>query len=305
VNVPASTWLGPESATGAQSPEAERFGCPPSGLRRRLFVVIFESDTRAGRAFDLALLVVILASVATVMLDSVGTSSESLGRLFKGLEWFFTILFTVEYLTRLYCVERPAVYARSFVGIVDLLAVLPTYLMLFFPGAAAGLNIRALRMLRVFRILKLATFIREYRTLGRALRNSARKILVFIITVLLMVMLLGSAMYLVEGPANGFTSIPVSIYWAITTITTVGFGDIAPKTGLGRVIASLMMLLGWGILAVPTAIVPAEMPAERFGQPPPGPPGAERRCATCGSGGHRPGATFCCECGAALGKATA
>ena len=244
----------------------------------------------------------ILASVATVMLDSLGTLSDRFGPLFKGLEWFFTILFTVEYLTRLYCVERPAAYARSFVGLVDLLAVLPTYLMLFFPGAAAGLNIRVLRVLRVFRILKLGTFIREYRTLGRALRNSARKILVFIVTVIMSVTLLGSAMYVIEGPENGFTSIPVSIYWAISTVTTVGFGDITPKTGLGRTIASLMMLLGWGILAVPTGIVTAEMAAERFGQPPPGLPGAERRCEACGIGGHPAGSRFCYECGGALGK---
>ena len=300
--MPASTWLGPVSGTEGRSPEAQQFGCPPSGLRRRLFVVIFESDTPAGRVFDLALLAVILASVATVMLDSIGAFNDRLGLLFNGLEWFFTILFTVEYLTRLYCVERPAAYARSLVGLIDLLAVLPTYLMYFVPGAAAGLNIRALRVLRVFRILKLATFIREYRALGRALRNSARKILVFIVTVILVVMLLGSAMYLIEGPANGFTSIPVSIYWAITTVTTVGFGDIVPKTGLGRTIASLMMLLGWGILAVPTGIVTAEMAAERFGQLSPGIPGAERRCEACGSGGHRATAGFCWQCGTALGK---
>jgi len=301
--VPASTWWGPPGGTEGGSPEAERFGCPPSGLRRRLFVTIFESDTRAGRAFDLALLLLILTSVATVMVDSLGTWNDRLGSLFDGLEWFFTILFTVEYLTRLYCVEKPAAYARSLVGLVDLLAVLPTYLMYFFPGAAAGLNIRALRVLRVFRILKLVGFIREYRALGRALRSSARKILVFIVTVMLLVMLLGSAMYLIEGPENGFTSIPVSIYWAITTVTTVGFGDIAPKTGLGRVIASLMMLLGWGILAVPTGIVTAEMAAERFGQLSLRSLGVARHCQVCGSGGHRDDARFCYECGAELGKA--
>lgn len=288
--------------TEGRSPEAEQFGCPPSGLRRRLFVVIFESDTPAGRAFDLALLMLILASVTTVMLDSMGVFNGRFGVLFDSLEWLFTLLFTAEYLTRLYCVERPAAYARSLVGLIDLLAVLPTYLMYFIPGAAAGLNIRALRVLRVFRILKLATFIREYRTLGRALRNSARKILVFIVTVLLVVMLLGSAMYLIEGPKNGFTSIPVSIYWAITTVTTVGFGDIAPKTGLGRVIASLMMLLGWGILAVPTGIVTAEMAAERFGEGSPGAQGFERRCAACGTGQHRAEATYCWQCGSTLAR---
>jgi voltage-gated potassium channel len=288
--------------TEGRSPEAEQFGCPPSGLRRRLFVVIFESDTPAGRAFDLALLMLILASVTTVMLDSMGVFNGRFGVLFDSLEWLFTLLFTAEYLTRLYCVERPAAYARSLVGLIDLLAVLPTYLMYFIPGAAAGLNIRALRVLRVFRILKLATFIREYRTLGRALRNSARKILVFIVTVLLVVMLLGSAMYLIEGPKNGFTSIPVSIYWAITTVTTVGFGDIAPKTGLGRVIASLMMLLGWGILAVPTGIVTAEMAAERFGEGSPGAQGFERRCEACGTGQHRAEATYCWQCGSTLAR---
>jgi voltage-gated potassium channel len=303
MNVPAPTGLEQLGGTEGRSPEAAQFGCPPPGLRRRLFVTIFESDTPAGRAFDLALLVLILASVTTVMLDSMDAVSERFVPLFDGIEWFFTILFTVEYLLRLYSVERPAAYARSFLGLVDLMAVLPTYLMLVFPGAAAGLNIRALRVLRVFRILKLVNFIHEYRALGRALRNSARKIFVFIITVILVVMLLGSAMYLIEGPANGFTSIPVSIYWAITTVTTVGFGDIAPKTGLGRVIASFMMLLGWGILAVPTGIVTAEMAAERFGQWSSRLLGGGRRCAACGSGGHRDDAKFCYECGGALGEA--
>jgi voltage-gated potassium channel len=296
-------WFGRVGGSEGRSPEAERFGCPPSGLRRRLFVTIFESDTRAGRAFDLALLLVILASVVTVMLDSTHAVSDRLVPLFRGLEWFFTLLFTVEYMLRLYSVERPATYARSFLGLVDLMAVLPTYLMLFFPAAAAGLNIRALRVLRIFRILKLVNFIHEYRTLGRALRNSARKILIFIITMVLLVMLLGSVMYLIEGPENGFTSIPLSIYWAITTVTTVGFGDITPKTGLGRALASLMMLIGWGILAVPTGIVTAEMAAERFGQPSVRPFVAERRCGACGSAGHRDDARFCHQCGAALRKA--
>ncbi len=264
----SSRAAGAESARGGvegRSPEAIRFGRPERGWRRRWFNIIFESNTRAGRAFDLALLATILTSVAVVMLDSLdGLATDRTG-LFPALEWLFTVLFTLEYLARLSCVRRPQRYARSFFGIVDLLAVLPTYLALFIPGLQALIDVRVLRLLRVFRILKLTAYIREYRMLGRALRASAKKILVFIITVLLIVVLLGTVMYVVEGPENGFTSIPVSIYWAIITITTVGFGDIAPQTAAGRAIASCIMLLGWGILAVPTGIVTAEMAAERFG----------------------------------------
>ncbi len=284
--------------TEGLSAEAADYGIPASGWRRRVFVVVFESDTPAGRTFDLVLLALILASVAVVMLDSLNLLSTPLGTFLSGLEWFFTAFFTAEYLARLYCVERPARYARSFFGIVDLLAVLPAYLAFFVPGLHVLIDVRILRLLRVFRILKLTAFIREYRTLGRALRASGRKILIFITTVAMVVILLGTVMYVVEGPQNGFTSIPVSIYWAITTITTVGFGDITPRTDLGRGVASFMMLLGWGILAVPTGIVTAEMAAERFGQPPPRPD--ERRCDDCGTAGHGPTAKHCHECGARL-----
>lgn len=285
--------------TEGLSPEAADYGIPARGWRRRLFVVVFESDTPAGRTFDLVLLALILASVAVVMLDSVDLLSTRLGTFLSGLEWFFTAFFTAEYLARLYCVERPARYARSFFGIVDLLAVLPTWLAFFFPGLHVLIDVRILRLLRVFRILKLTAFIREYQILGRALRASGRKILIFISTVGLVVILLGTVMYVIEGPENGFTSIPVSIYWAITTITTVGFGDITPRTDLGRLVSSFMMLLGWGILAVPTGIVTAEIAAERFAPPAAAETGA-RRCAGCGSAGHRPAATFCQDCGARL-----
>ena len=284
--------------TEGQSPEAARFGCPPSGWRRDLFIIIFESDTRAGRTFDLALLVVILTSLLAVMLDSVSDITQRAGLFFLLLEWVCTALFTVEYIARLVCVERPLRYARSFFGVVDLLAVMPAYLAFFFPGLQALINVRVLRLLRVFRILKLTAYIHEYSTLARALRASGRKILIFITTVALIVVLLGTIMYVVEGPEHGFSSIPISIYWAITTITTVGFGDITPQTDIGRGIASFMMLLGWGILAVPTGIVTAEMASERLGLH----PGAmtERQCPACGSAGHRPTARFCQDCGAAL-----
>jgi voltage-gated potassium channel len=206
------------------------------------------------------------------------------------------LLFTVEYVARLACVQRPARYARSFFGIVDLVAILPTYLALFFPTLQVLMDVRLLRMLRAFRILKLAAYVHEYRALGAALRASRRKILVFIGTVGILVMLLGTVMYVIEGPGNGFTSIPIAVYWAISTMTTVGFGDIVPKTDLGRAVASLIMLMGWGILAVPTGIVTAEMTSRRLDR-------VEtrlRRCVGCGSAGHSPQARYCQDCGAGL-----
>jgi voltage-gated potassium channel len=280
----------------ADSIESVRFGRPAAGWRRSFFVVIFESDTRAGKAFDVALLLVILASVVVVVLDSVQGLEGPHARLFDALEWAFTLVFTVEYLARLACVERPLRYARSFFGIVDLLAVLPTYLALLAPQLGVLMDIRLLRLLRIFRVLKLTAYIREYSVLGQALLASRRKILVFIGTVAILVLVLGTLMYVVEGPQNGFTSIPVSVYWAITTITTVGFGDIAPKTDLGRAIASFMMLLGWGSLAVPTGIVTAEMTSRRMLES----AAAPRRCEACGSPDHGPHARHCQHCGAEL-----
>jgi voltage-gated potassium channel len=281
------------------SPEAESFGRPRSGWRRKLFVVIFESNTPAGKAFDVALLLLIIASVVVVLFDSLQGNDQRYAKTFDVLEWFFTGIFTAEYIARLVCVERPKRYATSFFGVVDLLTVLPTYLALFMPQLGVLLDIRLLRLLRVCRILKLASYISEYQALGAALYASRRKIMVFIGTVAILVMLLGTVMYVVEGPANGFTSIPVAVYWAVSTITTVGFGDITPKTGLGRAIASFIMLLGWGILAVPTGIVTAELTRSAFRDE----HDRQLRCDACGSTDHTPRASYCQHCGAPLSKA--
>lgn len=283
-------------------------GCPPAGWRRRLYIVIFESDTPAGRAFDLALIGFILASIVVVALDSVAAYSARWGAVFDVLEWCFTVAFTLEYLLRLICVQRPLRYARSVLGVIDLLAALPSYLALVFPSAHALMAVRVLRLLRIFRILKLGAYLREFALLGEAVYVSRRKIFVFLCFVMTVVVVLGSLMYVVEGPANGYTSIPASIYWAIVTMTTVGFGDITPKTDLGRFIASIMMLLGWGTLAVPTGIVSAELTAQRvrgpsFREGEAGPlpqPASGFRCPACDSTGHEPTARFCRDCGAAL-----
>ncbi len=273
--------------------EARHFGIPEAGWRRRWFIVIFENDTRAGRQFDVWLLAVILASVLVVMLDSVHAIGDRFGTLFDVLEWTFTLAFTAEYAARLLCVRRPLRYATSFFGIVDLLSVLPTYLAFFFPELHALIDIRVLRLLRTFRILKLVAYVNEYKYLASALRDSRRKILVFLAAVMMIEVTVSTLMYVVEGPENGFTSIPTAIYWGITAMTTVGFGDIVPKTDLGRGIASLIMLLGWSILAVPTGIVTAEMTRRTGGGP-------VRRCPSCGAGEHLPKARYCHACGEAL-----
>lgn len=288
MNVPS-----PETETPIPS-DAQVFGRPPAGWRRKLYEIIFESDTPAGLLFDQALLVAIVASVIVVMLDSVATISSRYHNVLLTLEWFFTLAFTLEYIARLICVERPRRYARSFFGIVDLVAVLPTYLAVFVPQLHALIDVRLLRMLRIFRILKLASYFSEYQLLAAALRHSARKIAVFLSAVVMIVVTLGTVMYVAEGPANGFTNIPVSIYWAISTMTTVGFGDIVPVTGLGRFIASLMMLMGWGVLAVPTGIVTAEMTSQRLRVV------TSRSCQACGTSDHTADAHFCRACGARL-----
>lgn len=228
------------------------FGRPEGGWRLRLYTVIFESDTRAGLLFDQVLIVAILLSVAVVLADSVQSLHARHQDMFLALEWGFTLLFSVEYAARLACVKQPLRYATSFFGVVDLLSILPTYFALLFPEAQVLIDVRILRLLRMFRILKLTAYVWEYQAMGRALVASRRKILVFLSVVLMIVVIMGTVMYVVEGPENGFTSIPTSIYWAVTTMTTVGFGDITPKTDVGRLISSAMMLVGWGTLAVPT-----------------------------------------------------
>ncbi len=269
---------------------------PPSPGRARwrdtVYTVIFEADTPAGRWFDILLIASILASVIVVMLGSIRSVSEGYGGSLHVLEWFFTLIFSVEYALRLLSSPSAARYARSFYGVVDLLSVLPTYLVLLFPSGRYFLVLRVLRILRIFRVLKLAQYVRESETLMRALWSSRRKIAVFMFSVLTLVIVFGSLMYVIEGEANGFTSIPRSVYWAIVTLTTVGYGDISPATGAGQMVAAIIMLLGYAIIAVPTGIVTAEMVREGSSTLP--------RCASCGAGGHQDDARHCRRCGTPL-----
>jgi len=282
----------------AQAPSS--YGEPPPGLRRHIYRIVFEADTPAGRRFDILLVILIVMSIIVVILDSVPSIRGQYEATTHVLEWVFTVLFTLEYLARLLCVARPARYATGFFGVIDLLSVLPSYLSLFVPGAAGFLNIRILRLLRVFRIFKLALYIEEYTRLGEALKASGRKILVFLSVVLMAVLILGTAMYVVEGPEHGYTSIPMAMYWAVVTMTTVGYGDITPGTNLGKMLASFMMLLGWGILAVPTGIVTAEMTSQHFARRLRAAEEGGRTCPACGSTGHAADAKFCKDCGAEL-----
>ncbi|RMD00293.1 ion transporter [Aquitalea palustris] len=272
---------------------------PLSGWRRKLYIIIFEADTRSGRLFDLALIVSIVLSLLTVILESVASIRQQWGPQLKVLDWLFTILFTLEYLLRLACVHKPLRYARSFFGVVDLLSILPLYLGLFIPESRFLADIRVLRLLRMFRILKLTRYMGEARELKRAMLASRRKIIVFLGTVVLLVIILGTLMYVIEGEANGFTSIPVGIYWAIVTLTTVGFGDITPKTPLGQALASLVMITGYGIIAVPTGIVTAEI-ARGASATPTDKQSATRLCPHCFSEGHDWDARFCKHCGGTL-----
>jgi voltage-gated potassium channel len=264
----------------------------PNPLRQRLHEIIYEADTAAGKLFDIALIVCILTSVVVVMLDSVASIQLNYGRLFVGIEWFFTLLFTIEYILRLSCIGRPLRYAMSFYGIVDLLSIMPTYLSLFLAGGKVLLVIRVLRLLRVFRVLKLVKYVGESNYLQRALWASRRKIAVFLLSVLLMMVIFGSVMYIVEGPENGFSSIPRSIYWAVVTMTTVGYGDISPQTNLGQALASLVMILGYGIIAIPTGIVTTEMAFRKHL--------STQACPECAQEGHDINARFCKICGAEL-----
>jgi voltage-gated potassium channel len=262
-------------------------------LRQRLYIIIFESDTPAGKAFDVALLWAIVISVLAVILESVQSINQNYGHWFKAIEWILTITFTLEFILRLYVSEKPHKYAFSFYGIIDILAVMPAYISLVFSGTQYLLIIRALRLLRVFRILKLGRFVGEGEQLARALNASRHKIIVFLGSVLTVVMITGTAMYMIEGGENGFTSIPVSMYWAIVTLTTVGYGDIAPQTVIGQALASFIMVMGYAIIAVPTGIVTAELTKDN----------AERKkvkCPNCHQTGHEAVSHFCKFCGTEL-----
>lgn len=280
---------------------------PLGGWRRRFYTVIFESDTVAGRRFDQLIIGMILVSVGAVILDSMESVRTPFGQELDALEWLFTAVFTVEYVLRLVCTNRPLKYALSFFGLIDLLSVLPSYLALIDPTALFFLDVRILRLMRIFRVFKLTGYVSEYTTLGLALLASRRKILVFTSFVLMVALLMATLMYVIEGPQNGFTSIPTAMYWAITTMTTVGFGDITPKTDLGRLISSLVMLLGWSVLAVPTGIVTAELTARqaRIGSVAEPEPAAPRRCVHCDAEGHMDAARHCWHCGAPLPKPSA
>lgn len=265
-----------------------------SPWREKLWRIIFLADTPKGRAFDVWLIVLILLSVGVVMLESVAPIREKWGQELWVAEWVFTILFTLEYIARLVCTRRPLQYARSFFGVVDLLAILPTYLVVLFPAAHYFMVVRVLRILRAFRVLKLAAHVREANLLIQSLVASRRKITVFMFAVFTLTVVLGSLMYLIEGEANGFDSIPRGVYWAVVTLTTVGYGDIAPQTPLGQFFATIVMVMGYGIIAVPTGIVTAEMTVAVQRD--------HRVCATCGERGHARHAEFCRVCGSPLGE---
>jgi len=267
--------------------------------KEKLHEIIFEADTKAGKTFDIILMVLILLSVFVVLLESVPQYHDKYINTFIALEWIFTIFFTVEYALRLYCVYKPRKYALSFFGIVDLLSIIPTYLSLLITGTQYLIVIRALRLLRVFRIFKLVKFLNEGNIIIRALIKSRAKILVFMLFILLMVTILGSIMYLIEGEKNPeFDSIPRSIYWAIVTLTTVGYGDISPDTTLGQMIASFVMLLGYAVLAVPTGIVSAELVKDNIKRAKTN----TQFCRYCAREGHEDDAKFCKYCGEILNE---
>lgn len=263
-------------------------------LRNRIHIIIEGTDTRLGKLFDIVLLIAILASVGVVMLDSVLYMRLQYGTIFRYAEWFFTILFTIEYILRLFSAPNRFRYTFSFFGIVDLLSVLPSYLSLIFGGVQYLLVIRILRILRIFRVLKLNTYMQQAGFLASALKTSQQKITVFFLSLVLLVTIFGSVAYVVEGPENGFTSIPISIYWAVVTVTTTGYGDMSPKTPIGQAIASMVMITGYAIIAVPTGIFTAELARNMRPQLNP------IACPNCGKFGHAVGADFCDRCGHAL-----
>lgn len=259
-------------------------------FKSRLRKIIFEADTPAGKAFDIILLLAIILSIVVVMLETVKPIDAKYHQFFFYTEWILTILFTIEYVLRLYLVQKPTGYALSFFGIIDLLAILPSYISVFIPGSQLLLVTRSLRLLRVFRVLKLTRYIRESQSLIQALVASRRKITVFLFAVLMLTVILGTLMYIIEGGQNGFTSIPRSIYWAIVTLTTVGYGDISPVTVMGQFVASFIMILGYGIIAIPTGLISVELSREAEKQ-------SHVSCPNCSAEGHRADADFCYNCG--------
>ena len=270
----------------------------PDDWRGRLHEIIYEADTPAGKFFDIALIFCILASVFVIMLDSVKSINAAWGSVFYGLEWFFTVIFTIEYILRIICIKKNRHYVLSFFGIIDLLSILPTYLGIFLAGQTHFLAIiRVLRVLRIFRILKLAQYLQEANILSTALHNSRRKVFIFFCSVLVMVTILGSMMYIIESPTNpAFSSIPHSIYWAIVTITTVGYGDLSPTTDLGRFLASVVMLMGYAIIAVPSGIMTVEINEAMKKTPEIN----TQSCPACAKDDHQNDACFCKHCGEKL-----
>ncbi|MGI9547416.1 MAG: ion transporter [Flavobacteriaceae bacterium] len=269
---------------------------PHEGWRTKLHEIIYGTHTRSGKLFDIILLIVIVYSVIIVMLESVPRFDDKYHKFLNISEWIVTILFTIEYIVRIICIKRPRNYIFSFFGIIDLLSTIPKYLSFFVMGSQYITAFRALRLLRVFRILKLVRFVGESNNLLRALRASRAKIFIFVFFVLIISVLLGTIMYLVEGPQNGFNSIPHSVYWTIVTLTTVGYGDISPQTGLGQFIATLVMIVGYGIIAVPTGIVTVEYSKQRKKE------GSEGllACENCLATGHMEEANHCYNCGLKL-----
>ncbi len=263
--------------------------------RKKLYEVIYEADTRAGKIFDISLLIAILLSLAVVAWESIPGLDNTLHDALYYAEWVLTVLFSLEYVARLLAVRQPIRYATSFYGIIDLMAVLPTYLSILFPGLQYMMVWRSLRLLRIFRVLKLVPFLNEAGVLVNALVQSRRKILIFFTSLVIYVLIFGTLMYVVEGPENGFTSIPVGIYWAVVTMTTTGFGDVVPHTALGQTLASLVMLVGYSIIAVPTGIVSVEIARAMRTESAP-----TRICPSCLKEGHDEDAVYCKFCGSAL-----
>ena len=269
---------------------------PKGGWRAKIHEIIYGTHTPAGKLFDIVLLIVILYSVVIVMLESIPRIDENYHDFLNISEWAVTILFTIEYILRIVCIRKPGKYIFSFFGIVDLLSTIPKYLSFFVVGSQYITAFRALRLLRVFRILKLVRYVGESNNLLRALRASRAKIFIFVFFVLIISVLLGTIMYLVEGPEHGFNSIPHSVYWTIVTLTTVGYGDISPETGVGQLIATFIMIIGYGIIAVPTGIVTVEYSKQRSKKV----SGAMLGCAKCMATGHAEGAHYCYNCGEEL-----